>query len=93
MLFAYFYLLRFIDEVVAKKIQNSKLNCFTLLLNHYVPLDACLSAAVHAINSTAGPERLIPVLLVFGMIPRLPSSATIPLLNQKRRFKMRSVLR
>lgn len=32
MLFGYFYLLRFIDEVVAKKIQNSMLNYFTLLL-------------------------------------------------------------
>jgi hypothetical protein len=53
-----------------------------------VPLDAYLSAAVHAINSIAGPEGLIPALLVFGRIPRLPPPDTIPLLNQKRRFKM-----
>lgn len=31
-----------------------------------------LSLAVHALNNTAGPDGLIPTLLVFGTIPKLP---------------------
>ena len=31
-----------------------------------------LSIAVHAMNSTAGPSGLAPMLLVFGIVPRMP---------------------
>jgi hypothetical protein len=56
--------------------------------NPYVPISSCLAAAIFALNSTSGPEGLIPALLVFGMIPKLPSPSIVPLLNQNRRFKM-----
>jgi hypothetical protein len=56
--------------------------------NPYVPLSSYLAAAIHAMNCTAGPEGLIPSLLVFGVIPKLPSLALVPLLDQHRRFKM-----
>jgi Reverse transcriptase (RNA-dependent DNA polymerase) len=55
--------------------------------------DDCLAATVQAINSTAGPEGLIPSLLVFGLIPRLPSPSITPLLTQQQRFKMISSAR
>jgi hypothetical protein len=41
--------------------------------NPCVPIDVCLQAAVYAINSTASPEGLVPSLLVFGILPKLPS--------------------
>jgi hypothetical protein len=63
------------------------------MTNPDVPRDICLSAAVHAINSTAGPEGLVPALLVFGMIPKLPAPHMTPLLNQRRRFKMMNAAR
>lgn len=31
-----------------------------------------LSIAVHAMNSVAGPDGLSPILLVFGIVPRIP---------------------
>jgi hypothetical protein len=58
------------------------------LENPQVQREYCLAAVVHAINSTAGPEGLIPSLLVFGLIPRLPSPSITPLLTQQQRFKM-----
>jgi hypothetical protein len=56
--------------------------------NPNVPISSCLAAAISALNSTSGPEGLIPALLEFGMIPKLPSLSTVPLLNQNQRFKM-----
>ena len=34
--------------------------------------DTRLSLAVQALNNTAGPDGLVPTLLVFGMVPKLP---------------------
>jgi hypothetical protein len=52
------------------------------LENRYVPRESLLQASVYAMSSTMGPEGLIPALLVFGMIPRLPSPCMLPLLSQ-----------
>eukprot|EP00171_Calliarthron_tuberculosum_P023435 IDg23435t1 len=35
-------------------------------------MEDCLSLAVHAMNSTAGPNGLVPILLVFGVVPQIP---------------------
>jgi hypothetical protein len=56
--------------------------------NPYVPISSCLAAAIFALNSTSGPEGLIPSLLGFGMIPKLPSPSIAQLQSQHRRFKM-----
>ena len=34
--------------------------------------ETCLSIAVHGLNNTANPQGLIPTLLVFGCIPKIP---------------------
>ena len=34
--------------------------------------DTRLSVAVQAFNNAAGPDGLVPTLLVFGMVPKLP---------------------
>jgi hypothetical protein len=56
--------------------------------NSYIHIPSCLAAATFALYSTFGPEELIPALLVFGAIPKLPSPSLLPLLNQNRIFKM-----
>jgi hypothetical protein len=35
------------------------------------PREACLQIAVKAVNDTAGPDGLVPTLLVFGAFPRM----------------------
>ncbi|OSX79162.1 hypothetical protein BU14_0085s0013 [Porphyra umbilicalis] len=39
-----------------------------------LPLDVALTLAVSAMNKTIGPHGLVPTLLVFGLIPRVPVS-------------------
>ena len=48
-----------------------------------------LSIAVHGLNNTANPESLIPTLLVFGIVPKLPLSNIDHLyLDQRERFSV-----
>lgn len=51
-----------------------------------VPQEAVLGMAVAAMNQTAGPRGLVPTLLVFGLIPRMPI-APLPLPTQQERMK------
>eukprot|EP00171_Calliarthron_tuberculosum_P006057 IDg6057t1 len=37
-----------------------------------VAKEECLSLAVHAMNNNAGPQGLVPTLLVFGVVPQMP---------------------
>ena len=37
-----------------------------------IPAEDCLSLAVSAMSNTAGPNGLVPILLVFGVVPQLP---------------------
>jgi hypothetical protein len=57
-----------------------------------IPDSVGLSMAVHALNITAGPKGLVPILLVFGKLPRLPHVDSVPL-NQADRFKAMHVAR
>jgi len=50
-----------------------------------VPADGALSLAVSALNQTAGPRGLVPVLLVFGVLPRTPITP-LPLPVQRERM-------
>jgi hypothetical protein len=50
-------------------------------VNPYVTISSCLAAAIFALNSNSGPEGLIPSLLGFGIIPKLPSPSIAPLLS------------
>lgn len=38
----------------------------------------CLAAAVYAMNAPEGPEGRVPMLLVFGAIPRMPDVKHAP---------------
>ena len=51
-----------------------------------LPHEVLLSLAVHAVNNTAGPDGIVPTLLVFGSLPRLPLPAfsSLPLTQQQR---------
>jgi hypothetical protein len=51
-----------------------------------VPPDDRLLAAVSALNFLPGPDGLVPVLLIFGVLPRIPELAEAPRLDQKRHF-------
>ena len=59
-------------------------------MNTIVPHKVALGAAVHAINSAAGPKGLVPALLVFGMIPKIPSPATAPFRDNSERLRILS---
>ena len=52
-----------------------------------LPKEIILSTSVHAVNTTARPIGLVPTLLMFGTLPRLPLTGmnSIPL-SQKERF-------
>lgn len=52
-----------------------------------------LSCAVHAINTSMGPEGIIPCLLVFGSFPRLLSPYNEPFRKNSSRFKMMATAR
>ena len=53
-----------------------------------LPCEVILSLSVHAVNNTAVPDGIVPTLLVFGTMPRLPlpafSSLPVP---QEQRFE------
>jgi hypothetical protein len=50
-----------------------------LKLDHPLVLDAVrLAMAVHAMNITAGPEGIVPSLLVFGKLPKVPHVDSVP---------------
>lgn len=51
-----------------------------------MPEDVALATTVAAMNQTAGPSGLIPTLLVFGVIPRMPV-APLPLPAQRDRMQ------
>jgi hypothetical protein len=42
------------------------------------PADIILQAAIKAVNNTAGPKGLIPILLVFGAYPRMSTNSITP---------------
>ncbi len=44
------------------------------------------SAAVHAMNNTAGQNRRVPTLLLFGVVPRFPSGSR-DILEQRDRMR------
>ena len=49
--------------------------------------DLILSIAVICLNNTAGPDGLVPSLLVFGMIPKMPLGHIETVMpNQRERF-------
>jgi len=48
--------------------------------------EACLQAAVSAINNTAGPNGLVPTLLVFGALPRITTDSP-PSASQQQRAR------
>jgi hypothetical protein len=51
-------------------------------LGNAITLNYMLQIAVKAVNDTAGPDRLVPILLVFGTYPRLlPSLPPSPSLT------------
>jgi len=52
-----------------------------------VPVDVSLALTVKAMNSTVGPDGLCPQLLVFGVMPRLPSICPQELPEQKERLR------
>ncbi len=56
--------------------------------NPTVPRDVVLSAATHAMNGTANPKGMVPALLVFGMIPKVPSLSAQPLLANSERLRL-----
>lgn len=53
-----------------------------------VPEDVLLQCAVFTINCTAGPEGLVPSLLVFGALPKLPGVVATSSLSNKHRFRI-----
>jgi hypothetical protein len=55
--------------------------------------EVLLQCAVPAINSTLGPDGLVPILLVYGQLPRVPSLASIPPLTVKQRFSLMTTAR
>ena len=56
------------------------------------PKELCLAFTVKAINDTAGPNGLLPSLLVFGMLPRMPDDDYTPL-NQHERVALMKTAR
>ena len=48
--------------------------------------EACLQAAVSAINNTTGPNGLVPTLLVFGALPRITTDSP-PSASQQQRAR------
>lgn len=55
-----------------------------------MPQPAALSIAVAAMNQTAGPRGLVPTLLVFGIVPRMPVA---PLSLPAQRERMQAIVR
>ena len=53
-------------------------------LSGTIPDEAILQMAVKAINNTAGPDGLVPTLLVFGAYPRIiTESPPLPLMVKR----------
>jgi hypothetical protein len=63
---------------------------YTKLRGEYptMPVDVVLQCAVHALNSTMGPEGLVPCLLVFGALPRIPHVNPTHPVSTRRRFTL-----
>jgi hypothetical protein len=61
--------------------------------NPGVERQVLLQCAVFAMNSTLGPDGLVPILLVYGQLPREPSLASIPPLTVKQRFSLMTTAR
>lgn len=52
-----------------------------------LPCDIALAKSVQAMNETVGPHGLVPSLLVFGVIPKIPNISQYESPNQKERLK------
>lgn len=51
-----------------------------------VPVDVALTICVKAMNDSVGPHGLVPSLLVFGVMPRMPGLATKEFPRQRERL-------
>jgi Reverse transcriptase (RNA-dependent DNA polymerase) len=57
----------------------------TVSLDHpLVPPDVRLAMTVHAMNTTQGPEGLVPITLVFGKVPVIPHDDQVPVAQAPR---------
>jgi hypothetical protein len=61
--------------------------------NPDVQKEVLLQCAVFAMNSTLGPDGLVPMLLVYGQLPRVPSLASTPILTVKQRISLMATAR
>jgi transposase InsO family protein len=55
--------------------------------------ETLLQCALFAINSTAGPEGLVPCLLVFGSLPRVPGLGGIASMDNSKRLALMQTVR
>ena len=56
--------------------------------------DLALALAAKAMNDTVGPEGLVPTLLVFGVVPKIPVGSEENCgMNQKERFRAMATAR
>lgn len=55
--------------------------------------DVLLQCAVFAMNTTVGPDGLVPCVLVFGSFPRMPSVFQQHTLNNRARFRLMTTAR
>lgn len=58
-----------------------------------VAQDVLLQCSIYAINATAGPNGLVPCLLVFGMFPRLPGVLSTGAIQNDLRFSIMQAAR
>jgi hypothetical protein len=61
--------------------------------NPGVQKEVLLQCTVFPMNFTLGPDGLVPMLLVYGQLPRVPSLASKPLLTVKQRFSLMATAR
>ena len=62
----YYTLLRYVYKIISLELEDAS-------------EELTLQMAVKAINDSAGPDRLIPTLLVFGAYPRITHNSLLSL--------------